>query len=147
MIVTLPSTGLSNAAASRSKHWIKLITGVDTSKSDGYAFIGTFRHFEGAVEVAEGAWFLAYIENRRGSGQLTSREVTLYRAIDNDLNVVREWNLDGSAGWALRVRDEIAQLMAEAEQPSEASLLAEREQLVARIEAIDADLAKIRVGS
>lgn len=111
MIVALPPHGLSNAAAGRSKHWIKKLSGVNTKLTDGFAFEGDFVSFGGTVEVPEGTFFLSYIEYCRGSGRLDGRTVTLYQASNDALHVVKGWDLDGSAGWALHVRDEVATMM------------------------------------
>jgi hypothetical protein len=150
MIVALPALGLSNSAAARSKHWIKRLTGVDTSKSDGYAFTGSWEKFGATVEVPEGTWFLEYIEDVAGSGRLRGRDVVLYQAVtvEGDPAVLKRlgWELGPEAGWALQVRDAIASLVNTA--PDEAgpdtdpeALRAERERLLVRVREIDQALA------
>ena len=135
-IITFPDHQLSASAARRSKFWLKVLTGVDTSKSDGYAFQGTFATYEGTVEVAEGTWVLGYIEDVRSSGRMDGRDVTLYQVRDGALVKVDHWYLDEKPGWALKIRDEIAKYLAAG--PSVDELLAEREQLLARLAEIDA---------
>jgi hypothetical protein len=113
VIIELPHDGLSvSKRRLGAKSWIKLLTGVDTAKSDGYAFTGSFKDFGATVEVTEGTWFLAYVEDRSGSGTLRQRDVWLYRAEAGTLKQVRYWGLDAGGGWALKVRDEIAGLIA-----------------------------------
>jgi hypothetical protein len=112
VIVELPGHGLSNSAAARSKHWIKRLERVDPAKSDGYAFEGVFAKFGATVEVAEGTWYLAYIEDVAGSGRLRGRRVALYRVTAEGVDEVKHWGLDSRPGWALKVRDEIAGILA-----------------------------------
>lgn len=114
MIIDLPHDGLSTSKRrfAGAKSWIKLLTGVDPSKSDGDAFTGGFRNFGATAEVAEGAYFLAYVEDRSSSGTLRQRDVWLYRAEGGTLKLVKYWGLDAGGGWALKVRDEIAELIA-----------------------------------
>lgn len=115
VIITLPDHNLSNSAAGRSKHWFKLLTGINTTKSDGFAFLGAFHDFGATVEVPEGTWFLSLIEDVRGSGRIDGRDVVLYRVVDGELTTADSWRLDGNRGWALKVRDQIAQLMHDAQ--------------------------------
>lgn len=137
-IVKLPDHGLSNSAARRSKQWIKRLDSVDTSQSNGYAFIGDFARFEATVEVPEGTYFLVYVEQSSAT-RLYGRNVSLLRVQGEELTQVEAWNLDASAGWALKVRDEIAARLAEpAPEPGTDALLAERAELLARLAEIDA---------
>jgi hypothetical protein len=110
MIVQLPDHFLSNSAARRTKFWIKRLTGVDTTKSDGYAFLGTFCRFEETVDVPEGTLFMSYIEDTRASGRVDGRDVQILRAADGGLETVCSWKLDDTRGWALKIRDEVAAL-------------------------------------
>lgn len=135
-IVVLPKHGLTNSAARRCKHWIKQLDRVDTSHSAGYAFVGSFRSFEATVEVPDGTWFLSYIEHSTAT-RLTGRTVTVYQVRGTELVEVDEWELDATAGWALKVRDEIAALMAAAAAPDPDALRAERQQLLARLAEIN----------
>lgn len=142
-VITLPDHNLSRSAQMRSKTWIKLLTGVDTTQSDGYAFRGKFASFEATVELDEGAWVMSYIEDVRASGRMDGRDVALYQVRAGGLVKVESWSLDGNAGWALKIRDQIAALMATPAEPVVVSvevLLAEREQLLARLAEIDAQL-------
>lgn len=143
-IVTLPDNGLTSISQeSRCKHWIKILTGVDRSQSNGYAFQGNFAHFESTVELDEGAWVMSFVEDRAGSGRLRSIDVTLYQLRNGDLAIVEKWTLGPQAGWALHVRDKIANYMEtkpEPVAPNVDELLAEREQLLARLAEIDAQL-------
>jgi hypothetical protein len=137
-IITLPDHQLSRSAASRSTKWMKILTGVDASLADGYAFLGAFANHGDTVEVADNAWVLGYIADVRSSGRLDGRNVTLYQVRGGALAEVDAWYLDASKGWALKVRDEIAALMAApAPAPSTDALLAERAQLLARLAEID----------
>lgn len=137
-IITLPDHQLSNSAARRSKFWMKTLTGVDASKSDGYAFLGEFAQYEATIEVADGTWVLGYIEDVRSSGRMDGRDVTLYQVRSGELTKVEHWYLDANRGWALKIRDEIASLIAAPAAFDIDALLAEREELLARIAEIDA---------
>ncbi|MEU1813123.1 hypothetical protein [Micromonospora aurantiaca (nom. illeg.)] len=134
-ILTLPHHGLTNSAARRCKHWIKQLDHVDTTQSNGYAFVGTFHNFEATVEAPDGTWFLSYIENASAT-RLNGRAVTVYQVRHAKLVEVEEWDLDANAGWALKVRDEIAALMQRT--TSDDELRAERQQLLTRLAEINA---------
>lgn len=136
-IITLPDHNLSNSAARRSKHWIKLLTGVDTSQSNGYAFTGGFARFQETVELSDGAWVLTYIEDTSAT-RVYARDVTLHQVRGGELTEVESWRLDANAGWALKIRDRIAAHLAAPAEPDVDALLAEREQLLARLAEIDA---------
>lgn len=117
-IFELPDHGLSSSAARRSKHWIKTLTGVDREKQDGYAFLGQFHRFDETVEMPVGTFLLSYVEDVSGS-RLYGRTVTLYRvsAGVTPLQVVQHWDLDSGRGWALKVRDQISDLIASTPAP------------------------------
>lgn len=123
MIVKLPDHDLSKAAAARSKHWIKRLTGVDQSQDTGYAFLGQFESFNATVAAEPGTWFLSYVEYRRGSGRLEHRDVELLRVVGGNLDVIEAWRLDSNAGWALKVRDRVAQLMTDADADTDETIL------------------------
>lgn len=146
MIFTLPdpTTSWSNSLAARSKVWIKRLDGVDRNISTGYAFLGEFRKVGATEEAPVGTFYLVYYEQRRGSRKLDSRDVDLYRVTDDTekpLVYVEGWYAGTEDGWALRVRDEIADLMEKAS-TDHAKLREERTRLVARIAEIDEILGK-----
>ena len=138
-IITLPDHGLSNSAARRCKHWMKILTEVNPKISNGYAFQGNFANYGSTVEVAEGTWVMGYREDRAASGRLYSHNVTLYQVRSGALVEVDEWAIDGGdRGWVLHVRDKIHAYMTAPAEPDIDALLAEREQLLARLAEIDA---------
>lgn len=144
VIITLPGDGLSVSKRqyAGAKSWIKLLTGVDTGKSDGYAFTGTWAKFEAAVEAEPGTFFLAYVEDRSASGRIRAKYVTLYRVTATEgLVTADHWKIPGpGAGWALHCRDDIAGHLADAASPDIAGLLAERARLLEQVTEIDAVL-------
>lgn len=140
MIIQLPDSGLSKSKQMRCKSWIKRLDRVDASQSNGYAFIGDFAQFRATVEVDDGTWYLAYVEDTSGSGRLYGRDITLYQVRGDQLVTVEEFRVDGEAGWALQVRDKIAAHLTAAVEPDVDALLAERERLLARVAEIDAQL-------
>ena len=123
------------------KQWIKRLDSVDTSKSDGYAFAGSFERFGETVEITADTWYLVFGTDQTRSGHVTQQRVDLYRAsaTTGDVEQIGTWDLGRAPGWALRCRDEIAAILAGP--PSAESLRAEREQLLARVAEIDGLLA------
>ncbi|MFC6022985.1 hypothetical protein ACFP2T_43400 [Plantactinospora solaniradicis] len=107
-IVELPDHGLSAGKAARGKHWIKQLDRVNRTVQTGYAFEGTFKKWNETVEVPEGTWFLTFIEDLTGSGRVRDQTVALWRVQNGELTADLRWELDGSPGWALKVRDPIA---------------------------------------
>lgn len=140
-IITLPdpSASWSRALAGRSKVWIKRLDSVDRSKRDGYAFVGDFRTPGATDEASVGTFYLVYSHQCRGSGKMDSRDVDLYKVTDDEdkpLCFVDGWDAGTELGWALRVRDPIADLL-EKHQADPKGLSAERQRLVDRIAEID----------
>lgn len=137
-IVTLPDVvatlagETSNAGRRQSKGWLKVLTGVDTDKANGYAFLGSFVNGERA-ELEVGTWLLGYGEDRRHT-----TAVALWQVTADGLTEVKRWTRLQSP-WALGCRDEIAALISA--QPDRDALVAERAALVARLAEIDALLA------
>jgi len=126
------------------KQWIKRLDSVDTSKSDGYAFAGSFERFAETTEITADTWYLVFGQDASRSGNVTGQRVVLYRASAQDGTVERagQWDVGRAGGWALRCRDEIAAILAgPAAVPDAAALRAEREQLLARVAEIDGLLA------
>lgn len=126
MIVTLPRASeagrdddgpLSGSAASRARTWIRRLDAVDTSGDTGWAFTGDFSSFGRTVQVPEGTYFLTYVEKKTSSGKGRGILVRLYRAEDGTLEEARMWKLPPFGGWALHVRDELAQILAETPPP------------------------------
>jgi hypothetical protein len=140
-IVTIPNPtkSWSNALTARSKAWAKRLDSVDRSKRDGYAFVGEFRNLGAIDEAPVGTFYMIYYDRRRGSGVMDSREVDIYKVTDDPgepLKFVEGWNLGTNHGWALQVRDDIADLM-EKDAHDHTSLREERKRLTARIAEID----------
>lgn len=144
-IITLPDHELTRSAERRSKFWFKILRGVDRNQSTGYAFEGDFSKHNATIEVPSGTWLMSYVEDVRSSGRMDGRNVTLYQVRNRELVEVDSWYLDAAPGWALHVRDQVADYMEAKPEPEPAvpsvdDLLAEREQLLARLAEIDAML-------
>lgn len=96
---------------SRFTHWAKFITGVNESKNDGYAFEGAFVG-KGTIdyEVKPQAFLLASVEGSR------KNNATYYRVVvmDADGNLAQTDIKTNSEtpGWALRIRTQVAALLA-----------------------------------
>jgi hypothetical protein len=111
---------------SRFKSWRRLVTGVDTTKTDGYAFDGTWLTAGRLVEVDEGALALFYDET--GSRSNHPPLVRLVRAVVGDDAVNQDLGHGGDPrwrrvtdaegeivaqdlSWALRLRDRVAAVL------------------------------------
>jgi hypothetical protein len=136
-IVMIPGT-----LDGRKKTWRKLLTQVDKTKANGYAFIGEWLREGERAELEMGSFILCYDEP--GSMKNWYPVVRLFKVgVGNDLEEVFRW--EGNVcerSWALAVRDEIAAILAEAQgqEPEEGSLLEQRlssisdEELIAELE-------------
>ena len=96
----------------RFRHWAKRVTKVDTHLSNGYAFEGDFIP-DGTVEVpVEPAVYL--VATVAGSRQY---HTTTYHVLTMDaegvLRATQIMTTDAKPGWALRIRDQVAALLAE----------------------------------
>lgn len=96
---------------SRHKNWIKVLTGVDREKSDGYAFQGDFARPGSTVELPVGTLLLYYYGD--GSVKNYTVEVRVVRVTQNGLESTgigtsrANWK---TGGWALDIRDAAAEL-------------------------------------
>jgi len=127
----------------RKKTWRKLLTQVDKTKANGYAFVGEWLRAGERAELEIGSFVLCYDEP--GSMKNWYPVVRLFKVVENEngLEEVFYWEGDyGERSWALAVRDEISAILAEAEgqEPEEGSLLEQRlssisdEELIAELE-------------
>lgn len=93
--------------STRHKAWAKIISSVDKSKSNGYAFGGKFVKVNQLVEVPDDSFVLCYQE--LGSNKNKEPEITLYQCKNEKLITV----IDGISGWdwALKIRDDVAELI------------------------------------
>lgn len=114
VIVTIPK-----AEDSRKKNWAKLLTGVDPSKSNGFAFVGDWLRRGERAEVEVGALILLYDEP--GSMKNWYPHVRLMRAeADGTLTTVLDYEgRVAERSWALAVRDQIAAILAEQSEATE----------------------------
>ncbi len=96
---------------SRHKNWIKEVTGVDGNKSNGYAFQGNFLQVGSTVELPVGTILMYYY----GSGSVKNYtvEVRVHRVTPDgleDTGISTSRDNRKSRGWALDVRDKVAEL-------------------------------------
>ena len=124
-IVMIPGT-----LDDRKKTWRKLLTQVDKTKANGYAFIGNWLRAGERAELKVGSFILCYDES--GSMKNWYPVVRLFKVgveNENGLQEVYRWKGDyGERSWALAVRDEIAAILAEAQgqEPQEGNMLEQR---------------------
>ena len=113
----------------RKKTWRKLLTQVDKTKANGYAFIGNWLRAGERAELEVGSFVLCYDEP--GSAKNWYPVVRLFKIVENEngLEEVYRWKGDTrERSWALAVRDEIAAILAEAQgqEPQEGNMLEQR---------------------
>jgi hypothetical protein len=95
----------------RFRPWARLVTGVDKTKTDGYAFIGGFVK-EGTVEV-ELKPKVFIVMTSEGSAKYQTKYYTVV-VMDAQGNLTKtDIATDESKGqgWALRLRDDVASLV------------------------------------
>ncbi len=99
----------------RNKSWRKLLTQVDKTKTNGYAFIGDWLRAGERAELEVGSFILCYDE--AGSMRNWCPVVRLFKVgVENDLEEVFHWEgKTHERNWALAVRDDIAAILAEAQ--------------------------------
>ena len=92
--------------------WVKEVTGVDKSKSNGYAFEGRFVNpIGGLSECGDGLYIVCSIE---GSRRRQKKCVAVFEIKDDEVTKVIDW-VEGN-DWALQIRDRVAELL---DQPKE----------------------------
>jgi hypothetical protein len=105
---------IPEALDDRKKSWRKLLTQVDKTKANGYAFIGEWLCEGERAELEVGSFVLCYDET--GSRKYTCPVVRLFKVEENSLQEVFYWEGHyGERSWALAVRDDIAAILAEAQ--------------------------------
>jgi len=93
----------------RFKQWVKVVTGVDTTIPNGYAFQGSFINFDRKAELAVGTFLLYF--GMQGSRRFQRPCVALREVTHDGLETLYE--RDGlDQAWALDVRDDIAAIIA-----------------------------------
>ena len=133
-IIEIPSHG-----DSRYKAWAKTVTSVDKTKSNGYAFEGSFVSLDRKAELEIGTHIMVFGET--GSRAYHLPTVKLHRVTADGLEELRTWEaLDRS--WALECRDEIADLIQTPSEEAEPNPLAEfsTEDLIAELKRRGAEI-------
>jgi hypothetical protein len=92
----------------RRRHWAKIVSSVDETKSTGWAFVGEFVADGGIQDLPAGAVLLLYGE--RGGNANPRPEANLY-TIGPDATLTLEASAKGRA-WARTLRDRAVELMA-----------------------------------
>lgn len=96
---------------SRWNQWAKWIDRVDQTKSDGYCFVGNFIN-DGTIEVKGGKQRLVLVKRTTGS---RAHQNAQYRVViwhpDGSVTPT-DLQTDDSPGWALRLRDATASVLA-----------------------------------
>ena len=129
-IVMIPGT-----LDDRNKCWRKLLEKVDTTKANGYAFVGDWLRAGEREELEVGSLILCY--DVVGSRKNWRPVVRLFKVLENALDEVFHWEGNiRERSWALAVRDEISAILQEQEPPEEGSLASRLsdEELIAELE-------------
>ena len=92
----------------RRKHWAKVVSNVDQSKSDGWAFDGEFIADGGIQDIEAPSVLLVYGE--RGSRTNPHSEARVY-VVNTDATLSLRETATGRA-WARTLRDTVADLVA-----------------------------------
>ena len=92
----------------RRKHWAKLVSNVDQSKADGWAYDGEFIADGGIQDVDAPAVLLVYGE--KGSRTNPTSEARVY-VVNTDATLSLRQTATGRA-WARTLRDTVADLVA-----------------------------------
>jgi hypothetical protein len=107
------------AGDERHKNWAKVVDNVDTSKSSGWAFDGSFVAAGGIQDVPAGSVLLVYGERgSRANPQSTARVYT----VNADATLTLEAEAKGAA-WARTVRDPIERMLGMERDPLDLSHL------------------------
>ena len=93
----------------RFKQWVKVVTGVDTTIPNGYAFQGSFIGFDRKAELPVGTFLLYF--GMEGSRRFQRPCVALREVTHDGLETLYERD-DLDRSWALDVRDDIAAIIA-----------------------------------
>lgn len=87
--------------------WVKEVTGVDKSKSNGYAFEGRFVNpINGLSECGDGLYIVCSIE---GSRRRHKKCVAVFEIKNDKVTKAIDW-VEGN-DWALKIRDRVAELL------------------------------------
>lgn len=103
----------------RFKQWVKFVDRVDVSKSDGYAFVGDFVE-SGTVEVPKRKRVLLCAAE---SGSMRYHKCYYQVCVLNADGTIDAWDIqdnNGEKGWALRMRQDIAELVADVDRENAA---------------------------
>lgn len=95
----------------RRKNWAKVVTGVDETLATGWAFAGDFIATGGIQDVPIGSIIISYGE--RGSQSNPRVEASLVR-VNSDATLTPIASAKGRA-WARTLRDQVVELLSEAE--------------------------------
>ena len=112
--------------------WVKAVTTVDKSKSNGYCFEGDFIQgaTDGLAEVGDGLYIVCDVQ---GSRKHHRKHYAIYEVQGDEVTQALDW-VQGR-DWALQIRDRVAELLAETVQPAE--LAADELALLGQLKALD----------
>jgi hypothetical protein len=114
--------------------WVKSVTAVDKSQSNGYCFEGDFISGaeQGLTEVGDGFYIVCDVQ---GSRKHHRKYYAVYEVQGDEVTQVLDW-VQGR-DWALQIRDRVADLLAERTGQEPAELTADETALVEQLKALD----------
>jgi len=133
---------------SRFQHWVKRVDAVDQNKTNGYAFDGGFVN-DGTVEieVKPTVYLTKTVRGSRKYQSATYNVIVMDAAGELSVTDIRT---TGERGWALRIRDAVAELVAQmsniAPEPEvTVTLAASAAEILARLRERDAVLTDAEI--
>jgi hypothetical protein len=111
VIITMPKP-----LDSRWKAWAKVLERVDVSLQNGYAFVGKFIPLSRgghSVKLEREVGELIMMYSEEGSNKYHKPTVILFEVTGDGLKEIFRHECSGHIGWALEVRDKIAQIVEE----------------------------------
>jgi hypothetical protein len=127
------------ASKDKRKSWRKILTGIDKTKDNGYAFLGDFisTYKNKDIELPVGTIILVYDE----VGSVTHHPAVYVYRVDGEFQLT-ELFCSYSWNWDFELRDEVAKLFEDNEAKKE-KLTIEKEALLKRLDEINALLEAI----
>lgn len=111
--MTKITTRIESLHAARGKHWAKMVTRIDPSRTNGYAFVGEWVRMDQAIEVPAGAVILAVDEDTSANGRFRGRTIRVLSVTERGIaELANEYTKDG--GWALLIRPTIESVLPDA---------------------------------
>jgi hypothetical protein len=116
--------------------WVKTVTGIDKTKSNGYCFEGDFISGadKGLTEVDDGFYIVCDIQ---GSRRHPERNFGLFQVQGDNVEQVLDWVQGGD--WALQIRDKVADILAADQEDGPVEFTGDEMRLLEQLKALAPD--------